>query len=593
MRHRGVVALKVRYVSVRDGVFQYHRRVPMDIVRDTVSWERYFKRDKLFRRTLSTKNLAEVFQATAEKQREYESLVSQARGQATQPPALAAVQSSRRVTKNLLEGIKAYQHAVTARPFAQAYVWAEQDKEQADAFQQMVDDRELFAEGRKELLTRQGARSACPSDAAPLDRAHDLIKHLRLNAPAGSTERSLVSIAIREGELAGEKDIDRIIAGELLHVEPPPQLDELSEEPDGPTLREVVERYVADVAMIPKTRREALVSLALFEEIVGDKRVTDLKRRDFTTYIEHLAKKQVGGRSEGSVSRPIARHTVKKRHGALRAAINHAIDTGLHEGGNPAGGIKISTWVKPSDKSVSPDKRPFRVTELNMVFQHPWFTGCKSIAQTHEPGDLRLSGAHYWAPLLALFTGCRAAELGGLKLNEVHLDDTFPHIHVRGNEYRPTKGGHSRFVPVLDALLACGFRDYVVAMGKSGADRLFPDWMPPKTSGDFDKDDAAWSNAGLIRSFNRTVIGHRLVSFHTVGVRHEVTFHSFRGAFKSMLGLKKHGLPENVINEVVGHSKNEMDKRYVGVVPLEETYTAMRTCGWEALIIPAPPPSQC
>ena len=72
--------------------------------------------------------------------------------------------------------------------------------------------------------------------------------------------------------------------------------------------------------------------------------------------------------------------------------------------------------------------------------------------------------------------------------------------------------------------------------------------------------------------------------------RLEVTFHSFRGAFKSMLGLKRHNVPPNVINEVIGHSKSEMDKRYVSVVPLEETYSAIHATGWPELIIPDAPP---
>jgi integrase len=562
----------------------------MDIVRDGAAFQRYFKGDKLFRRTLWTKQPGDVFEAAAEKQREYDDLVAQARASRDALAAAAPIRALRKVTKELLADIKAHQHAVTARPFAQASVWAEQDEELAEHFQRMIDDRELFAEDRRDLLTRKGARAIDRRDAAPLDTAAELIERLGLDAPAGSPERSLVSVAVREGALAGERDIDRIIAGEVLHMQPPPRLEEPSTPSCGPTLREVVELYVSDVAMTPKTRREVLVSLGLFETIVGNKALVELQRRHFTSYIEQLAKKQVGGRSSGSVARPIARDTVKKRYGFLRAAINHAIEKNLHDGGNPATGIDIGAWVKAPDKAVTPDKRPFRLNELNLIFRHPWFTGCRSRTQLHRPGDIRLSGEHYWAPVVALFTGCRASELGGLKLNEVHLDDGIPHIHVRDNEYRPTKGGYARFVPLLDALLDMGFADYVASVQRQGADRLFPDWESPKRSGVFDKDDAAWSNASMIRSFNRTVIDHRLGNLLSAGARREVTFHSFRGAFKSMLGLKKHGVPPNVINEVIGHAKSELDQRYVGVIALEETYPAIRACNWDALKIPPAPP---
>lgn len=386
------MASKVRYVVLRDGVYQFHRRVPADIIRDKVAFQRYFKSDKIFRRSLFTKDPAEVFGPAAERQREYDSLVMQARGGSARSTAAAPIRMLRKVTKELLEDIKAYQHAVTARPFAQAYMWAEQDEAQADHFQQMIEDRELFAEGRKNLLTQQGAMAKDAPDAAPIDVADELVELLGLDAPSGSPQRSLVSIAVREGALAGERDIDRIIGGEMLHIQPPPSLDAPAQQSNGPTLRDLVELYVAEVAMAPKTRREVLASLDLFEELIGNKIVADLQRRDFTSFIEQLAMKRVGGRSEGSVARPIARKTVGRRYGCLRAAINHAIEKEVYEGGNPASGIAIAKWVKAPDKAVSPDKRPFRLKELNLIFQHPWFTGCRSIKQTHTRGGIRLMG---------------------------------------------------------------------------------------------------------------------------------------------------------------------------------------------------------
>jgi integrase len=288
--------------------------------------------------------------------------------------------------------------------------------------------------------------------------------------------------------------------------------------------------------------------------------------------------------------RSAAKGTVQKRVGFLRTAINHAIEKHRYTGTNPMAGFKMSAWVKTPDKTITPDKRPFKVSELNRVFQHPWFTGCRSLQGIYESGDVRLGGAYYWVPVAALFTGCRAAELGGLLLSEVLLEDTYPHLHIRPNRYRGTKWDHSRLVPLLDSLMDLGFGAYVESVRKSGADRLFPDWEPPKPTGDFDKDDARWSNSGPVRKFNRHVVDQQLKDVLLPGARREVTFHQFRGAFKSMLGLKKHNVPPNVINEVIGHSKSEMDKRYVHIVPLDETYPAIHRCGWPDLVIPAAPP---
>jgi integrase len=202
---------------------------------------------------------------------------------------------------------------------------------------------------------------------------------------------------------------------------------------------------------------------------------------------------------------------------------------------------------------------------------------------------VRLTGAHYWAPIVALFTGCRASELGGLKLNEIDLNGSLPHIHIRDNEYRPTKRG-ARFVPLLDALLELGFVDYVTAVRGRGADRLFPDWESPRRTGDFDRDDAAWSNAGIIRAFNRTVIKRQLGYILSPSARREVTFHSFRGAFKSLLLDHRPAIQYDAINEVIGHAKLGEDPRYRGQVPLQTTYRAVHGCRWENLKIPPAPP---
>ena len=56
-----------------------------------------------------------------------------------------------------------------------------------------------------------------------------------------------------------------------------------------------------------------------------------------------------------------------------------------------------------------------------------------------------------------------------------------------------------------------------------------------------------------------------------------------------MLGLSRHGVAPNVNNEVIEHSKNCMDQRYAGTVPLEETYPSIRWCTYEGLVLPDAP----
>ncbi len=144
-------------------------------------------------------------------------------------------------------------------------------------------------------------------------------------------------------------------------------------------------------------------------------------------------------------------------------------------------------------------------------------------------------------------------------------------------------------MPIIDELFQLGFGEYVNSVRRAGAIRLFPDWISPKSKNGFDRADAAWSNASWVRKFNRNVVPFAMGDRLPDNTRSPVTFHSFRGAFKAMLGLHQPHVAPNIINEVIGHSKGEMDNRYVGVVALEETYPAIRACRWNGLILPSSP----
>lgn len=279
---------------------------------------------------------------------------------------------------------------------------------------------------------------------------------------------------------------------------------------------------------------------------------------------------------------------MRKKLALIRAGFNFAIKRGELDMVNPASGIDVAVFAQPRPAMTMPRKRPFRVPELQSIFEYPWFTGCQSPVDTHSPGDYRLQGMHFWVPVVAALTGLRAGELGGLKIAEIAIDDKYPHIFVQPNEFRPTKNGQSRRVPILDCLDAIGFSSFVELRRQSGNARLFDDWKAPRRTTKSES-DTAWSNGSIIRAFNRTIVPRALEREVNGQIRLDVTFHSFRGAFKSMLGLHRHGLSPNFINEVIGHSKNELDERYVGEIPIEETYPAMRSCTYAGLALPLAP----
>jgi integrase len=235
-----------------------------------------------------------------------------------------------------------------------------------------------------------------------------------------------------------------------------------------------------------------------------------------------------------------------------------------------------------------PDKRRLQISELNDLFAHPWFTGCASPNERYKAGSYRLSGSEFWVPIVALYTGCRAAELGGMKVADVRLEDSHPHLIVRDNEYRRTKAQRTRRVPILDALITLGFPAYLNRIREAGHDRLFPDWTARLRKGAGPGDDPAWSNSGIIRAFNRKVIPAALGDRLPQGARREVTFHSLRGAFKAMLAAGNNIHPV-LVNAVVGHKNEEMDGRYIGEATIEETYPVVHAANFNGLLLPKAP----
>lgn len=581
-----LLAAAVKYVKPRKGVYQYVRRVPEDVKRHPAHYARHFGSKPLFRVSLKTKDQAQMHLAAMAVHTDFERRLASIFGRVMpQAPMLLASKHSapRPVTQAVLDALADRYKKVTVEPFERAYIMADVSPAHAEEYQRMLYNIELDAADAEKTLA---ARAGQGGGNTPADIAAWIIENEELDAPANSKPFGMVVGAIRAGIQQGRDDIQALIEGKRS-----PRFIEQRDAPKFtvPTLSEAVEQYLGHRKLPVRTEGEVRSSLRLFEKVVGVKRLDALVRRDFQTYAEYLAKQVVGGKTAGSIVRPASRETVQKRIGLLRSVINHAIDRDMFSGPNPASGIKVDAYVERPNRALMPAKRRLNVDEMNLLFQHPWFTGCASDTNIHAPGEYRLRGQEYWVPVVAALTGCRAGELGGLMLNEVIIGGPTPHLLIRDNKYRRTKGGYQRKVPLLDALLNLGFAQYVDEVRETGAERLFPDWLPPKGKNSDRNDDKAWSNGKIIRGFNRTVIPHMLADKLIPGARQEVTFHSFRGAFKAMLQSSEYGIHPNYINEIIGHAKDELDRRYIGEIPVEDTYPAVKSCQFKGLIIPPSP----
>jgi len=583
------LAAAVRYVRERgpNKVFQYERRVPESVKRQPASYALHFDSKPLFRRSLRTSDQGEMHTACVAVHLEFERKVAAATGQASITPTAAptvAIMAPRKVTQTDLDELSDLYRRLIVEPLERAHIRADADPTYAEEYERLIYEIELHAEDENEALHKRGAGNG--QYETPAETAVWVVKNRGWDAPIGSQEFGAVVGAIRAGTLRGRREAQALITGETA-----PRLRKATSRPEkaAPTLRDTVEAYLAQRNLPVRTSVEVKSALRQFEELIGNKSLDALTRADFQSYARHLASQSIGGKTAGSITRPASPSTLRKKIGLLRAAINHAIDTDKFAGQNPASGINVDRYAAPTNKATMPEKRRFKIDEMNLIFQHPWFTGCASPSRSHQPGDYRFTGSEYWVPVVAAYTGCRASELGGLMLDEVRLDGDHPHFIIRDNKWRRTKKGEARNVPVLDALMELGFARYVERIQKSGAERLFSDWIAPSGKNSDRNDDKQWSNGKIIRAFNRTVIRQMLGSRLAPDARLEVTFHGFRGAFKAMLGNSEYKVHPNIIHEVAGHEKSGMDAIYVGEIGIEETYPAIRGCRHKGLIIPPPP----
>ena len=96
----------------------------------------------------------------------------------------------------------------------------------------------------------------------------------------------------------------------------------------------------------------------------------------------------------------------QKAIGALQSVFGYAVDNELRET-NPFQGIRAEQL-----KSFVPPRLPYSTRDLSLIFAIPVFTsGERPIAAGGQ--------AAIWLPLLALFTGARLEELGGLRVDDI------------------------------------------------------------------------------------------------------------------------------------------------------------------------------
>lgn len=245
------------------------------------------------------------------------------------------------------------------------------------------------------------------------------------------------------------------------------------------------------------------------EALQRDRTLASLKREDAKEVRVHMA----DGRKASSVDRYL---------NVVRAVVNHAIrEYDLAGVANPFMNLEAA----PKDKA-EPDRdrrRPFQADELKHTTARILFLA--------NPALQRI-----WQMLEG--TGCRLAEVAGLRVSDVRLDHAIPHITVEWHDDRRIKNAVSRRrVPLVGTALDAA-KAAVKAAG--GSAMLFPAYGRP---------NGASSASAALGKHVRVVVTDP-----------KVTTHSLRHLMKDRFRLA--GVSKADQDIVLGHSSGSVGEDY-------------------------------
>jgi integrase len=177
------------------------------------------------------------------------------------------------------------------------------------------------------------------------------------------------------------------------------------------------------------------------------------------------------------------------------------------------------------------------------------------------------SDARYWLPIMMAYTGARPEELAQLRVKDVRTvyegDDTgYLVFDLRGETdgQRIKTESSRRLVPVAQKLMDWGL--HRLYSGRDGDEMLFPA-LNAGVSGRFAEAPSRWFNARLRRE---GIVDSKL------------TLYSFRHSVATE--LKRQGIGDTTISEILGHSVSGQTSRYAKHFELETLADALAQLDW-------------
>lgn len=316
----------------------------------------------------------------------------------------------------------------------------------------------------------------------------------------------------------------------------------------SPKLTEALERWKEKNHPSESSYKEWSYTVKRFIELHGDLRVAAIKDEHVVTFRDAMLKipsrlprkymvmpldKLVACAAKGEFSsmQPRSSNTVRKMVVGISTILQVMVDDGY---------IIRNPAQKKAPKSTDDgsSRPPFEFDELHQIFSSGHY-------QSHFwNSDVQDKPSRYWAPLIALFTGCRAGEIAQLMLTDIRKEDGIDYFSINSDsEKRIKTKSAARDIPIHEMLLKMGFMTYVEQLRKKGETQLFPDLNlgRQKVSGAISKDFSRYCESLGLKKDGKS-------------------FHSFRDNFSD--ACVNAGLDDRTTDRLLGHAMQGAKKHY-------------------------------
>ncbi|EKN00809.1 phage integrase [Acidocella sp. MX-AZ02] len=416
--------------------------------------------------------------------------------------------------------------------------------------------------------------------AAALIKERGLPPELLNHLTYGLIEAAIKGWEIAERRTLGQEPVVMLAESALPAVPVPPVTPEAPKAPTRPLASSYVDDFQAWGTASSGWRagplKQALVSLAMFREVVGDLPV-DQYTPEHTEQFRAVLRKlpMIYRKSPKEKDKPLAEiiaesppgahllsdKTVKRHFWAVSRFFEFLKETGRlpRTFANPAQGFTFK-----AKGSVRDDRDMWTGKELAALFASPIWTGCNPFYRARA-GDQIIRDGIFWLPLLGAFHGNRLEEFAQLRGADVAQAGDIWFLNITDEDGRQLKNAQSRRrVPLHSELIKLGFLQYVQATAPAPDAPVFPDLKPRGV------------DAKQGYSFTKRFSAYR----RAIGVyRKGLDYHSFRHGVTTK--LFEADVNEGWIDLLTGHeSGGESRKRYLKGIPLEKLKEAIERVTW-------------